>query len=142
MIGKTFVSVTGEKGGEEMIFTDTEGNQFKFYHEQDCCEDVSIEDIVGDLSDLVGTPLLKAEEVENHPYEKQWGDSLVPTKYGGRETPDGGCVDDSYTWTFYKFATIKGYVDVRWYGSSNGYYSESVDLVEGVNHNFKSRWDY
>ena len=116
MLGKTFVKVTGSDDSDEMLFETAQGERFMFAHQQDCCETVSINDIVGDLQDLVGEPLLVAEEVQG-------------------ETPvDFDEMDhESVTWTFYKFATRKGYVDVRWLGESNGYYSESVDLfVEGV----------
>lgn len=78
---------------------------FLFYHDQECCEHVVIEQIDGDLNDLIGAPLLMAEEIIDE--GSDWG-----TK----------------TWTFYKFATKKGYVTVRWYGESNGYYSQSVDM--------------
>lgn len=114
MIGRTFVRVTGAVGQGEMLFETADGAKFLFAHEQDCCETVDINDIVGDLEDLVGEPLLIAEEVS------------------GATGPD---VDhyESYTYTFYKFATRKGYVDVRWLGESNGFYSEGVDLyVEGA----------
>ena len=108
MVGKVFTSVT--ETGDTMVFENAT-DRYVFFHSQDCCESVSINDIVGDLSDLVGDPLLIADEVSG-------------------ETPVG--FEDEYhesvTWTFYKFATRKGYVDVRWLGESNGYYSESVDL--------------
>ena len=114
MKGKTFVEVTGSIGSGEMMFVTAEGERFLFAHYQDCCESVDINDIVGDLEDLVGSPLLIAEEVS------------------GATEPDEEHYE-SYTYTFYKFATRKGYVDVRWLGESNGYYSESVELfVEGV----------
>lgn len=103
--GKTFSSVIAT---EYTLTFENEEERFTFLHHQDCCESVWIESIVGDLQDLVGSPILLAEEVV------QAGGNLEAY--------------ESQTWTFYKFATIKGYVDVRWIGSSNGYYSESVDL--------------
>jgi hypothetical protein len=107
MVGKVFTSVT--ENGYEMVFAN-ETEKFRFLHHQDCCESVMIDDVVGDLSDLVGEPLLIAEESSG-------------------ETPtEDDVYRESCTWTFYKFATRKGYVDVRWVGESNGYYSESVDL--------------
>lgn len=110
MIGKVMKSVTN--GGDTMVFTAEDGSTFTFYHAQDCCESVSIEDVCGDLDDLVGVPLREAEEVDNldHP---QTEDSY-----------------DSCTWTFYRFGTIKGSVTVRWLGTSNGYYGEGVDYNE------------
>ena len=116
MLGKTFVQVSGAVGNFDLLFETANGERFMFSHQQDCCERVDINDIVGDLQDLVGEPLLLAEEVEGE----------TPVDFNEREY-------ESVTWTFYKFATRKGYVDVRWLGESNGYYSEGVDLfVEGV----------
>ena len=116
MLGKTFVQVSGAVGNFDLLFETANGERFMFSHEQDCCERVDINDIVGDLEDLVGEPLLVAEEVQGE----------TPVDFNERD-------HESVTWTFYKFATRKGYVDVRWLGESNGYYSERVDLfVEGV----------
>lgn len=107
MIGKTFSAVKNKKN-EQLYFIMENGDRFVFHHEQDCCESVQIEDVVGDLDDLVGSPLLEAEEVGS---KSQW------------DNKEG----ESQTWTFYKFGTINGHVNVRWCGRSNGYYSESVD---------------
>ena len=104
MIGKIFTCV--EQRGDELLFSN-DVEAFRFHHWQNCCESVYIEAIVGDLSDLVGTPILMAEESGNSE-DSEWGDVVE--------------------WTFYKFATRKGYVDVNWRGSSNGYYSTSVNM--------------
>ena len=114
--GLTPISVYEDR--ETFVITTKEG-KFNFYHEQDCCEDVYIESIVGDLNDLIGNPILLAEESTN-------------------QTDDPPDYAESFTWTFYKFATIKGYVDIRWFGESNGYYSESVTLMFTPNPDYKS----
>ena len=108
LLGRTLYRVSADEAELTLYLSDT--IYVKFSHHQDCCESVYIEDICGDLNDLVGSPLLEAEEVSDY-----------------RAAP---LVDyeESHTWTFYRFRTRKGSVSVRWYGSSNGYYSESVSV--------------
>lgn len=118
-LNKTFVEIIGDENSSELIFIDEDDTKYTMYHSQDCCESVNIDNIEGDLNDLIGTPILQAEEVTNKEYEDKWLDQ--------QEEEDNYI--DSYTWTFYKLATIKGYVTIRWLGESNGYYSESVDIV-------------
>jgi len=128
LVGKTVVSI--DKKDDELIFICTTGEKYKMYHSQDCCEIVTIDDICGDLEDLIETPILKAEELTN--YEPISEEDKLRTK----EANEWG----SCAWTFYKFATIKGYVDIRWYGESNGCYSESVDFQKADEKGEFSRW--
>lgn len=107
--GKILSDVVLNKDNEdEIILTLEDGIKFKLHHDQDCCEHVVVEDIVGDLKDIIGNPLLIAEE--------------------RTENSNNFDSDESNTWTFYELATIKGSVTIRWHGSSNGYYSERVDF--------------
>lgn len=104
LIGKTLVSVKGiEEGSEEVELEDDQGKIYVFFHSQDCCEFVRLEEVHGDPQSLIGSPITQAtESIES---------------------------GDESTWTFYTIATVKGHVTLRWLGESNGYYSESVDFV-------------
>lgn len=112
LIGLTMAKVEGTAGDTEITFVASNGDTYRMLHLQDCCESVRVEDIAGDLQDLVDTPITMAREDSNStddPAEDH---------------------DDSYTWTFYNLGTVKGQVNIRWFGTSNGYYSESVDLIK------------
>jgi len=115
LIGKTLINIDVDMEQDEIIFTCDNGDKYKMYHERDCCESVVIDDINGNINDLVGSPILISEEL-----------TFLDENPIDIKKPE--FQDDSFTWTFYKLATIKGFVDIRWYGDSNGYYSESVDF--------------
>lgn len=110
LLGKTIAAIQREE--DELIFALATGERYALHHHQDCCETVTLEDVSGDLEDLINTPILLAEEVDNSDPPP----GKTPIEYG------------SETWTYYKLRTIKGSVDIRFYGGSNGYYSESVDF--------------
>ena len=118
LVGQTVkeIRTTGQYD-DEIRFTLEDGRELVMGHVQDCCESVVIEEIIGDLDDLVGSPILVAEERCSSDDEK----------YGDPERTKDGWGYDSVTWTFYELRTNKGSVTIRWCGESNGYYSESVD---------------
>lgn len=62
-----------------------------------------IEDICGDLSDLQGSPILVAEETSG-------------------ET-------EGVSWTFYRFATVRGTVTIRWGEPYSDFYSDRIEVV-------------
>jgi hypothetical protein len=112
---------------DRIDFYCNDGHIYSMYHEQDCCESVYIDDISGDLNDIIGSPILMADE-----------------SCSSNTNLDGSPLEDEYescTWTFYRFATVKGYVNIRWFGASNGYYSESVN-ISMTNEPYSDDWKY
>lgn len=92
---------------DAILINCSNGSEYIMTHYQDCCESVNIEDIAGDYNTILNSPVLLAYESSNS---------------GSRDD------DESCTWTFYNLSTINGSITIRWFGSSNGYYSESVDF--------------
>jgi hypothetical protein len=112
LLGKTLKAVY-QTDNDVITFATEDGEEYQLYYEPDCCASCVVEDVVGDYNDLVGSPIIRAEENSSN------------------ENPEGVPVSDyqeSFTWTFYRIGTAKGTVVIRWYGSSNGYYSESVSF--------------
>ena len=111
LVGHTIERVEGmEVDSERVILHVADGPPFSMYHERECCEAVRLAEVVGDVDDLLNTPVLTAEESTNSDNQ-----------------PDAATAcGDSWMWTFYRVQTIKGLVVLRWLGESNGYYSEGV----------------
>lgn len=99
-----------EVGSESVTFRMGNGRTFVMEHTKDCCERVSVDEIVGDIPESWdGAYVGRAEESSEDGGDRDYGTS---------------------TWTFYRLDTSKGCIVIRWLGSSNGYYSERVDFSE------------
>jgi len=108
LVGKMISGIDGLEDYSDKVEIHTVcGATITFYHEQDCCESVALEDYCLD-SELEGAWIISAEEV--------YSDA-------------GDDVSECGTWSFYKIETDKGGLWMRWLGESNGYYSESVDIA-------------
>jgi len=113
LLGKT-IDIIRKLPNDEGIAFKIGIHTYHLAHVQVCCETVFLEDVCGDLQDLLVSPILLAEEVQSE-------ESLDSIREAQSEC---------YTWTFYKLATVNGYVDLRFYGESNGYYSETADFYK------------
>lgn len=76
-------------------------------HEQDCCESVYLESGLDELKALIGGTIYDFREAASHSRSDEDGDEQ---------------------WVFYIVVTDKGHATLRWEGSSNGYYSTSVNV--------------
>lgn len=101
--GKVFTHVSVETG--DLTF-ENEKDIYCLQHISDYDEHAYVESISGDLQDLVGTPIIEANE------------------YDGTMPSDSGECD----YYFYTFKTHKGFVDVRYCGDPHGDYSTQVYL--------------
>lgn len=105
----TGVDISTYDNNDAVILYFENGHYPAIYHDEECCESVELIDEDNDnhqsLRDLVGAKLLNFDVTSNKP---------ETTEY------------ESETWTFYNLVTTKDIVQLRWFGTSNGYYSEEV----------------
>lgn len=121
LIGHAFSRIAVDADERSVTFYGMQGQPlFMMTHVQDCCESVYLSEVIGDWDDLIGTPIFVAECESNRNRPR---DKLTDDDDAYWSTPD------SETWTFYKFTSMKGSVTLRWYGTSNGYYSERVSII-------------
>ena len=113
LVGKRIRAVVGLEVGSDTVYFDCQdGSAYVMYHRQDCCENVSVEEVVGDVADLFDAEVLSAEESAN--------------------TDNPPECNDDFLWTFYRITTSKGLVVIRWLGTSNGYYGVNVSFEKAA----------
>lgn len=86
---------------------ETDAGTFRLYHDQDCCESVLVQSVVGDRESVTGSPITLAEE-DSVCGEGSYGESWTDTKF------------------FLEAAGKR--LEIVFHGESNGCYREGVDI--------------
>lgn len=112
LIGHRIVSVRWDtdRYGYRVLRIGTDSFDLVMEHERDCCNQGDLIDGFDDLKQMVGEVVLEAECVKQDGVEGQmpdWADYLNQ-------------------WTFYKIRTMNTSATLRWFATSNGYYSVEV----------------
>lgn len=106
LVGKTITYL------DDYEIQTSDGNKYMFYHEQDCCESVSLHEIKGNIDDILNSPVTLAEEDGCEPDDWKAG------------------YEESYTFSNYFLETVKGRLEIYFLGTFNGYYGESMNFYK------------
>ncbi len=110
LIGKTVVSLEVNECENVLVFNCTD-DKVVYYAYGDCCSETWFADIVG-VHCLLGATVLDSQDI-SLPYVE-----------------DGRCRQEYDQFYGVKLMTDKGYVDIVYRNSSNGYYGGSIELCE------------
>lgn len=97
--GKVISDVTYIDTESAIYFTTNKNTQYVLKHVNECCEEVDLVDISGDLISLLGNKILKAEKVMNS------------------ENKPLSNLQNFYTWTYFKLASRGGYITISYFGT-------------------------
>ena len=118
LVGKTVIEIN--KSNELLGLRCSDGNEYRFCHEQDCCESVWL--VEEEFTSIPSTQFT----IKSAKEDEEMGELIYKQQdeYGSEyDYSDGTYTDSKYT-----FETDKGDFLLYFRGESNGYYSEDVTI--------------
>lgn len=120
LIGKTIKAISVDDDELDITVTDGEKDyRYGIRHFQDCCENVSLDSVDGNIHNMIGKKITDAYSmISDLPYEEY---------RGGTRSVYRIVAEDDYLW-------------LEWHGRSNGYYGEGVTFFQYDDDGSYSRW--
>ena len=110
--GQTIRKIFNLKDESDTFQIVTDKYKYNLYHEQSCCENVRLVNVIGDIDNILNEEIIFAEE-DVGANDPDWYNSHY---------------DESHTWTKFVLGTKNANVEFWFLGESNGYYGESISI--------------